>query len=46
MPFAWAAGKNCSAGFSRNALKMIWTVFTFGWRRARRASSTVSTLTP
>ena len=41
-----ASGKNSSAGFWRKMLKMIYTVFTPGYDRAIRASSTFSTLTP
>ena len=41
-----ACAKSSSAGLRRNMLKMIWTVCTCGWRIARCASSTVSTLTP
>ena len=42
----FASARNRSAGRWRTMLKMIWTVFTCGCRMARRASSTVSTLTP
>ena len=45
-PAACAAGSTRSSGLSRNALRMIWTVATFGRAIAVSASSHVSTETP